>query len=184
MTMHAYSELYLDDAQTTLGEMCDFAVYDREMHPDEVALSFAFSGIGREFGRGNPKYVAGMSGPELFRAVKLATSGEEISPVWKEFPSLDRSDAYWAGWSLAYYQWLRGRSFASLYESGLTLTRVMDMYLYHEADITVFVRAADEIVKPDHRESALKRLRAYARLSQSQLAAASGVSLRMIQLYE
>ena len=61
----AYDESYLNKAQKTLAAMMDFAVNDLKYEPDEFILLFIQSGIAAEFGRGNPKYIAGKSGVEL-----------------------------------------------------------------------------------------------------------------------
>ena len=54
----------------------------------------------------------------------------------------------------------------------------------HEADIRMFVEIVDKRMEEDRKQSRLKRLRAYARLSQRELADQSGVPLRQIQLFE
>jgi DNA-binding Xre family transcriptional regulator len=54
----------------------------------------------------------------------------------------------------------------------------------HEADISLYVDIMDEKCKKHMEQSRLRRLRTYANLSQSQLAGASGVALRQIQLFE
>ena len=54
----------------------------------------------------------------------------------------------------------------------------------HEADLTKLEVLAAERMKDDTGKSALQTIRKQCGLSQAQLAKASGVSLRMIQLYE
>jgi plasmid maintenance system antidote protein VapI len=54
----------------------------------------------------------------------------------------------------------------------------------HEADISLYVDIMNEKCRDNHEESMLKRLRAYAGLSQRALADKSGVPLRQIQLFE
>lgn len=183
--MRAYSELYLDDAMSTLGEMCDHAVNRYRMDQDEMFVRFAVSRPGAEFGRGNARYTAGMSGLDLLREVMLETGGEE--PVYSAdtYCSMDRSRQYWAGWAYAYYQWKTGFPFIRLLSAGLSFSRVVGMYRYHEADLSVFESAADAVFAGNAAgESALRRLRAYAGITQKQLSTESGVALRMIQLYE
>ena len=60
--MRAYDESYLNDAMNALGEMLDYAVVDCGRDPDEFFDWFIVSGIAAQFERGNPKFVAGMSG--------------------------------------------------------------------------------------------------------------------------
>lgn len=55
---------------------------------------------------------------------------------------------YWAGWALAYYQWLTRRSFAFMRRKGLGIKEVIAMYYpLHEADLSKFAAAADNIVE-------------------------------------
>ena len=186
MMTKAYSELYLDDAMSVLGEFCAYGINLCRFDPDQLFIQFAYSNTGREFGRGNPRYTAGMSGPELFRAVLLETGGEEPDLNPDLVLPLDRSPEYWAGWIMAYYQWNKNKSYAWLFDRGLSLSEVIRMYILHEADVSAFTEAADRIIQMDdfRKESTLRRLRTYYNLTQKQLSEQSGVSLRMIQLYE
>ena len=55
---------------------------------------------------------------------------------------------YWAGWALAYYQWLTCRSFSYMQRKGLGISEVIAMYYpLHEADLSKFAAAADSIIK-------------------------------------
>ena len=105
--MNAYSELYLDDAMQNLGDMVDYAVCDLGFDPDEFFGWFISSGIASRFEKGNPKYVGGMSGYELADAVLTATnvSYEKKEPSYSDFKGRE----YWAGWILAYYQWITNK---------------------------------------------------------------------------
>ena len=71
-------------------------------------------------------------------------------------------------------------------EHGLTASKVESMYILHEADYTKFIEQADIIVEKSlvDEETSLKRIRKYYKLTQRELSEKSGVSLRMIQLYE
>lgn len=69
MMIHAYNELYLDDAMQNLGDMVEYALRDCGYAPDQFFGYFLTSGIAEKFGNGNPKYVVGMSGVELAEAV-------------------------------------------------------------------------------------------------------------------
>ena len=54
---------------------------------------------------------------------------------------------YWAGWVLAYYQWLSCRSFTYMHKKGLGISEVVAMYYpLHEADLSRFAAAADDII--------------------------------------
>lgn len=184
METRAYNELYLDDAMQNLGDMIDYAVHDCGYDPDTFFRLFLVSGIATSFERGNPKYVAGMSGVELARAVLRAVN------AGTEFPeptySQDCSREYWAGWILAYYQWIKRKRFEDIVAEGLPLSRICDMYILHEADESKFVEEADIIIEryKSARRSKLQRIRKARGFTQQQLSEASGVTLRMIQLYE
>ena len=60
------------------------------------------------------------------------------------------------------------------------------MYILHEADESKFVAAANEIIARNRqlRKSKLSEIRKARGFTQQQLSDASGVTLRMIQLYE
>ena len=182
--MSAYSELYLDDAMHNLGDMVEYAVCDLGFDPDEFFGWFISSGVAAKFEKGNPKYIAGMSGFELAEAVLAATnvSYEKREPSYADFKGRE----YWAGWILAYYQWETGKRFEDIVKDGLMLSTVFSMYILHEADESKFVEAANEVIarNKENRKSKLSEIRKARGLTQQQLSEASGVTLRMIQLYE
>lgn len=180
----AYEEMYLNDAMRVMGEMLDYAVHDCGCDGDLFFTQFLASGVAEQFERGNPKFVGGMSGVELALEVFRRTTGQ--------IPDVDasaygeKSPEYWAGWSLAYYQWESGMPFREIVSHGLTVREVCSMYLLHEADISKFAEAADKVIQKSLSagETNLKRIRRANGFSQKQLAEVSGVVLRMIQLYE
>ena len=64
------------------------------------------------------------------------------------------------------------------------MDKLLSMYRkYHEMDIMQFVDCMD-LMSEENRESALKRLRMYAGLSQKELAIKADIPLRTIQQYE
>ena len=182
--MNAYSELYLDDAMQNLGDMVEYAVCDCGYDPDEFFGWFVSSGVASKFEKGNPKYITGMSGVELAEAVLRATNIRlpGIAPSHPDFKGRE----YWAGWIFAYYQWQSGRRFEDIVADGLTLSTVFGMYIHHEADNSNFVDSADAIIRrnKDARKSKLHTIRKARGFTQQQLSDASGVALRMVQLYE
>ena len=184
MKMNAYNELYLDDAMSNLGDMVEYAVCTLGYAPDDFFGWFISSGIASKFENGNPKYVAGMSGVDLADAVLAAVNMQSERHHQPHLSSKGRE--YWAGWILAYYQWETNRRFSDMVEYGLTLSVVMSLYILHEADVSKFVESADEIIQRNKgsRKSKLQLTRKARGLTQQQLSEASGVSLRMIQLYE
>jgi len=182
---NAYSELYLDDAMENLGSMVDYAVGECGLSPDEFMNRFISSGIAARFEKGNPKYVAGMSGVELAELV-LEVTNPEGKRNKVALHAEEKGREYWAGWILAYYQWMSGKRFEDIVENGLTLSQIMSMYILHEADVSKFVESADAIIEKNQREKVapLQTIRKARGFSQKELSEASGVSLRMIQLYE
>lgn len=180
----AYEEMYLNDAMRVMGEMLDYAVHDCGCDGDLFFAQFLASGVAEQFERGNPKFAGGMSGVELALEVFRRTTGQipdvEASAYGEKPPE------YWAGWSLAYYQWKSGMPFREIVSRGLTVSEVCSMYLLHEADISKFAEAADKVIQKSlsDGETNLKRIRRANGFSQKQLAEVSSVALRMIQLYE
>ena len=179
---HAYSESYLNDAKDRLSSFFDYAINDCGLEPDWVTALFVSTGYAEQFERGNPAYVAGMSGVELARAVIAKAYGSKALP--EPSNAEDCSPEYWAGWALAEYQWYCGRRFRDIFER-IPLSKVIGMYsVYHEMDITSFIDTMEEFYTAAGGDSKLKRIRENRGLSQSALAEQSGVNLRNIQMYE
>ena len=178
----AYSESYLNNAKNCLSSFFDYAINDCKMKPEWIASLFVTTGFAEQFERGNPAYVAGMSGIELARAViqKAYIKKKLPEPVY----STRRSPEYWAGWALASYQWYYARRFKDIF-SRIPLQEIIDMYsVYHEMDITHFIEDLEERYKASECASNLKRIRESRGLSQTELSRQSGVNLRNIQMYE
>lgn len=178
----AYSELYLNDAKENLAGFFDYGIRVCGFGADFFAELFVCSGYADRFERGNPAVVSGMSGVELAtRVVEYAYRDYDFP---KEAFSRERSDAYWAGWALAEYQWVSGRRFADIF-SRISLSEIIGMYsVYHEMDIKRFVEEMDRRYDAAKQETHLKTIRENRGLSQNELARLSGVKLRSIQMYE
>lgn len=182
MMTHAYSESYLNNAKDRLSSFFDYAINDCSMKPDWITALFLNTGFAEQFERGNPAYLAGMSGVELACAVIRKAYGQKElpQPTFTE----DCSPEYWAGWALAEYQWYTGRRFKDIFER-IPLSQIIEMYsVFHEMDITNFIDAMEAQYNAAEGESKLKRIRESRGLSQSELAELSGVNLRNIQMYE
>lgn len=185
----SYSENYLYDARIHMGSCFDYLINFCGFEADKAMELFIASGIASLFGEGDPGYISGMSGVELARHIYFDTHREELLIPYN--PSLDRSPQYWAGYSLAGYQWKCGRSFEKICEA-VSFTEVVEMYsVYHEMDTRAFDDEMERRVmlyrieiRKISEDNVLKRLRAYAGMSQSGLAKASSVKLRSIQMYE
>ncbi|MDO4269277.1 MAG: hypothetical protein Q4C73_12460 [Eubacteriales bacterium] len=135
--IHAYDELYLSAARTSLGRMLDFAVYD--LHYDLTAFFdlFISSGIAARFESGDFTVLAGMSGIEL---AYLVLDKSYISYIRTEPRFTNgRSEEYWTGWALAYYQWETALCFSEIIRH-IPIKDIMALYRpYHEMDIRQFV---------------------------------------------
>lgn len=181
MMMNAYDEIYLDDAMDTLGSALEYAVLIGKIDGQRFLDLFIASGIAHEFGRGNVKYISGMSGIELCRLIFKKCGIKE--PEETEIPHIDYPAEYWIGWILAYYQWHTGKSFSTLCKR-LKYDDLYKLYgVLHETDVTKSVDVFDQIMK-SQKETNLAGMRKNKGLSQPELAEKSGVSVRSIQLYE
>lgn len=141
MTSCAYSKIYLDDAQSNLGNMFDYAINDCGFSPEDTTEIFLSSGIAEYFATGHPRFVAGMSGTELFRYCMRELGREDEAKM----PHTMRSEAspeFWAGWIAAYYQWLRNLSFYDLFQV-LPFEEIRNRYILHEASIEKSVEVFD-----------------------------------------
>ena len=113
MEIRAYPEEYLRFAQRILGDAFDFAVNTLNVDADAFTDAFLVSGRAAQFERGNPTYVAGMTGCELARdaldAVHFPYENRD------DVMYLDKSPEYWAGWALAFYQWYTAKPFSMIH---------------------------------------------------------------------
>lgn len=179
---HAYDKLYLEKARTSLGRMLDFAVYDLKYKASEFFALFIASGVAERFEQGDFTILAGKSGVELAYLV-LDEADVEYERLTPRFAA-GRSEEYWTGWALAYYQWFTAMRFADIIKA-VPLKEISALYTpYHEMDIRHFVDKMNELCLSQRGETNLKRLRRQAGLTQRELAEKSGISLRTIQQYE
>ena len=182
MGIHAYDEIYLSGAQNILGHAVDFAVVSLSIEPDVFGKALAVSKSAKQFAQGNPRYVAGVNGPELVREI-LDDAGISYPDV-SDAMYLDKSPEYWAGWALAFYQWLEDISFMEILQT-VSLDQIIAMYpVYHEMDVMKFAEQLNRQRKAAHPHTRLREYRGNAGLSQAELAAEAGVPLRQIQLFE
>lgn len=178
---HAYDEIYLDDAMETLGNAVEYATLFCNIDGQEFLDLFIASGIAEEFGKGNVKYISGMSGIELAKLV-IEKCGKKSS-LETELPYIDYPPEYWIGWILAYYQWYSAKTFSAICKK-ISYESMNDLYgVLHEADPSKAVQVFEDIMCKKG-ETNLARLRKAKGISQSSLAKQSGVSIRSIQLYE
>ena len=193
-----------------MAHMLDYAVHDLRQDAAVFFDLFMSTGLAEQFGCGDYRVIAGKSGVELAYKV-LADSGITVEKVSYRYTS-GRSKEYWTGWSLAHYQWETGRSFSDII-AAMPVRNIIavceELRSSEIREISSHLSWMDNLKVPDHMsqdsyaefrarlESAieayrlasgqitrLKQLRQQRGLSQSQLAAQSGVPVRTIQQYE
>lgn len=180
MMTHAYSQTYLAKISRAVGNMLHDAVLEFNLDGSEFFDRFIQSGVAEQIENGNPKYIAGKSGLELFIEVMEKTTGEKFDAELVE--SYDRSDVYWVGWMITHYQWYSGRVFRSILDT-ISFEELLGLYgTLHEADINKSYEVLDEHFNCS--ESKLKRIRKQCGMTQDELAAESGVSANTIKAYE
>lgn len=183
-TKRSYDQLYLEDAMTCLAAFFEFGVCDYGAEGSEIAELFAMSPLAFSFEHGDPWIVAGKSGVELFYLLARSTGyadSPEVPPILREA----RTPEYWAGWSFAYAQWALCLSYTELFDVLPFDEAVEAYYPLHKANerrfaLFIHERLAKRPLGPTH----LATFRRAFGLTQQELAAQSGVSLRSIQMYE
>ncbi len=181
MTTHAYSQLYLNKSSRAVGHMLHDAVLEFGMDGGAFLKLFIQSDVARQIESGNPKYIAGKSGFELFLEVMEKTTGQSYAAT-DLIESYDRSNVYWVGWMLTHYQWYSDRTFKSILDN-LPYDELLGLYgTLHEADIQKSYDVLDAHFSQT--ESRLKTARKHCGLTQKALAKESGVSLNTIRAYE
>lgn len=172
--IHAYDEYYLDMSQRKLASMFELAVYQEKLTVDEFGERFIQSSISKAFEEGDPVYLAGKSANELLGLVL----GKQIEETEQNMLA---SPEYWVGWVLAYTQWYTCKTFGEIIKAYPCSKLLLNYFPYHEMDETETVAL---IQKQLSTESPLKSWRKKRKLSQTELAGISGVSLRAIKAYE
>ncbi len=180
--INAYDKLYVEKSRNSMACMFDFVVYDLKYDLEYYFECFLHSDVSKRFENGDVSVVAGKSGVEMVYDVMYQMTGEycDIKPNY----SMKRSEEYWLGWALAYYQWYTNVSFAEIVKY-IPLHYMLQLYHpYHEMDIQHFIDKMNDLYLERKSDTNLKIMRMKCELSQKQLAEVSGVSLRTIQQYE
>lgn len=181
--MIAYGKEYLATAQKHLGALFDTMVNGCECSLEECHSRFLQSPLSARFEKGDPAIVAGRSGEELALELGNAETLDTLNDYCVT-PRHSASPEYWTGWALAFYQWASGFTFREI-QRFVPIREVRTLYQpYHEMDIRQFCDQMDQLVSQAKPNTNVKDRRLAAGLSQSQLAAASGVPLRTLQQYE
>ena len=178
---HAYDEMYVEGAMVRMGDMLEYACLDCDYDPDSFWSMFIRSGLARRFEIGDVSVVAGKSGPELaYMVLSRADHRRNFpKPKWRE----DRSDLYWCGWVLAYYQWDRDVTFSRIWDR-ISIRMLQKMYpVLHEADITKAVDEMDALMKPGEKRS-VHCLRLLRGLTQQELADKAHMTVSQLQRIE
>lgn len=177
---HAYDQSYLSKTSRAIGNMLHYAVIVYKIDGENFLQRFIQSGIASQIENGNPKYIVGKSGIELFLEVMTKTSTNKYDIV--SISTYNRSDVYWVGWMLTHYQWYACGTFKTILNT-IPYEELLAQYkTLHEADIQKSYEVLDTILS--QKESKLKTARLYCGLTQEELASKSGVSLNTIKAYE
>lgn len=179
--MYAYDESYIEGAMIRLGDMIEYACLDLNYDPDAYFKMFIMSGIARRFEIGDVSVVAGKSGPELVQMV--LTSVDHVidfkNPTWREY----RSDLYWCGWALAYFQWHEKKSFREIWNV-ISIRMMQKMYpALHEADISKTVDIMSRMLLPK-KKSLVQTLRLTRGMTQQELADEAHMTVSQLQRLE
>ena len=178
----AYSDLYIDEVMSNLGEMMDYGVNVLGEEMEQFYSRFLASRVAGQISCGNPKYLC-MPGIRLATLVARQTGidAEEI-----ETAASVLNQEYWIGGAMAYLQWYFNMSFQSLHTKGVTAGSIAPYYYaLRNEDLSRTVEVAEKMLKEyDKTHSPLKTARKNAGLTQRELAEKSGVPLRTIRAYE
>ena len=132
---HAYREIYLSNAQSALGDAFDYAINTCGISGKDFVKLFITSSVSKRMENGEPSFLAGKSGIEIAAEVVSETMGKKLDIAPEEH--FRRSEEYWIGWVVAYYQWYSSRRYSDIFKV-LTYEDLQKMYYtLHEADITI-----------------------------------------------
>lgn len=177
--IHAYDEVYLTNVRDLMGNMLDISVNEFGYSIGDFYVKFLNSLASVKISRGAPDYIAGKTSLDLI--LEILELDELPNKV--DFP-MNKSQEYWAGWALAYYQWYTAISFQVLNEE-IPIESIVGMYHpYHEMDINQFVDRVNEIRQAKRVHSYLKAFRMKMGYTQSELAEITQIPVKTIQQYE
>lgn len=168
---------------SALGGMLDYAVNTCGEDFNLFYQRFLASGVAHSLYRGNPKYVAGMSGIELAMLVARRTGNNLTSD---DYLIEMCSPEYWAGWTMAYLSWYLCMDYDILQARGVTIEALYFRYApLHEADISTSVRFAEKrLLEYATANNPLKEARQNAGFTQGELAELSGNTIYAIRAWE
>ena len=106
---------------------------------------FNFGKIYNDYGKGDPFVVWGKSGIEITYDILEKDKSDYLKALEEKGRNEALSKEYWAGWALAYYQWLSGKTFQEINKK-VPFTSIINMYHpYHEMDILQFCDRMEEL---------------------------------------
>ena len=114
MMTHAYQEIYLSKAQSVLGDAFDYAVNTCGIFGNDFVKLFIASSVSKRMENGEPSFLAGKSGIEIAAEVVSETMGKKLDIAAEEH--FGRSEEYWIGWVVAYYQWYSSRRYSDIFK--------------------------------------------------------------------
>ena len=176
--INAYNKEYVYDAQKVLGEAVDYAVNGLNIDLSMFWVLFLESKYSSKIEIGDYEPIFGMSGIELAnRIVGNVLSDSNYYPF-------DRSEEYWLGYYLAYYQWKTGLPFKTI-SKYISIKELLSLYNpYHEMDVESFVTRVSEIINERKNMTNLMAMRIKRNLTRKELSELSNVPLRTIEQYE
>lgn len=115
----------------------------------------------------DPSTILDKSGLDLLQDIFLQATGNNLTI--QDIDCFSRSQQYWIGYSIAYYQWYSNRSFLQIFEV-ITYKELAHMYsTLHEADISKFVDIVDSKIKEYYSDTNLKHIRTNFGICQSEI---------------
>lgn len=177
----AYDEMYLSFFMNSMGLMLDYACVDNDYNPDTFFRMFIDSGIARLVEIGDVSIISGKSGIEIANMVfeYYGLDDALFTPTIKH----NKTEIYWCGYVLAYYQWYSSKRFIEIWEH-LSLLELKDLYYpYHEADISKIVEIIDKKINKIDKKP-LQELRLAKGLTQKELAKRANMDISQIQRLE
>ena len=179
----AYPDIYLYDAMRNLGEMVEYAETACGDNVDRALQMFVVSGYAERWEDGDPRVLCGLSGTELYQRINERCGVE--GRRWAAALTLYKAgEAYWSGYTMAYYQWKKNYPFHEV-------LRLMPYPEWQRLWPSLHTASEDKCVEVIDCEAMDKRkqtrLQAYRRrlhLTQKQLAEEAGINLRTLQQYE
>lgn len=135
-----------------LGDVFDYAINTCGIPGNDFTKLFIASSVSKRMENGEPACLAGKSGIEIAQEIVAETKGQELKAEPEEH--FGRSQEYWIGWAVAYYQWYSDRKYSDIFKVNSFEDLQKMYYTLHEADITKFADIVDSRMKEYNKASA------------------------------